>query len=188
MERDNAYDGPVTLDRIEELPDIGARVELMAGEARLTLVQGAGHADAVSRLLTRIDPECEWRRLSLRARTNRGVYFAASEEMIVPDLVVYRAEGRTLRGVYLDPADVVLVVEVASLATRRRDRFEKPALCARYGIGLYLLVDPFPMPVTVTLFAMNGEGSTYERVTEVTAGEPLWLPAPFGFELDTSGL
>ena len=63
----------------------------------------------------------------------------------------------------------------------------KPRACALAGIPLYLLVDRFTKPVTVSLYSEPGEDG-YGEVTTVTAGEKLHLPAPFNLTLDTSSL
>lgn len=180
------YGGPATIEELEDMPDNGMRHELIGGEIVMTPPPGEWHQDVTYHLMARLGPACEGRGLAVR--DNRGVYFAASEQEIIPDLVVYRAGSKPLRTVYLDPADVVLAVEVVSFSTRRRDRLDKPRLCAEHGIGLYLLVDPFPAPVTVGLFGLTGTSTTYDRLAEVTAGERLRLPEPFGFDLDTAGL
>jgi hypothetical protein len=61
----------------------------------------------------------------------------------------------------------------------------KPRACALAGIPLYLLVDRFTKPVSISLFSEPGKDG-YTKVTTVTAGEKLHLPAPFDLALDTS--
>ena len=55
------------------------------------------------------------------------------------------------------------------------------------GVSLYLLVDRFASPVTVSLFSMPGPDG-YTAVSAVPVGEKLPIPAPFDVTLDTSGL
>jgi Uma2 family endonuclease len=63
----------------------------------------------------------------------------------------------------------------------------KPRARALAGIPLYLLVDRFTKPVTISLHSKPGANG-YAKVSTVTAGEELRLPAPFGLILDASSL
>ena len=49
------------------------------------------------------------------------------------------------------------------------------------------LVDRFTKPVTISLQSKPGANG-YAKVSTITAGEKLRIPAPFGLILDTSSL
>jgi hypothetical protein len=83
--------------------------------------------------------------------------------------------------------DLSATEEVISRSSIQRDREEKPRACALAGIPLYLLVDRFTKPMTISLHSVPGKDG-YARVTTVIAGEKLQLPAPFDLTLDTSSL
>ncbi|MEM8924085.1 MAG: Uma2 family endonuclease [Actinomycetota bacterium] len=60
---------------------------------------------------------------------------------IIPDLVVARRTRYDDNPKRLAPADVVLMIEITSPSTVRRDREAKQAFCAEHGID-YWIVDP----------------------------------------------
>jgi Putative restriction endonuclease len=82
---------------------------------------------------------------------------------------------------------VLLVAEMVSPRSRRRDREVKPRTYAQGSILLYLLIDRFVDPPTITPFSEPGEDGYGKRRT-ATAGRPLRLPKPFGIALDTARL
>jgi hypothetical protein len=82
---------------------------------------------------------------------------------------------------------VLLVAEVVSPSSIRIGREVKPSACARAGIPLYLLVDRFTDPLSVTLYSEPGDQG-YAVGTTVGFGEKLCIPAPFDITLDTSAL
>lgn len=89
------------------------------------------------------------------------------------------------------PADqVLLVAEICSPSSLRADREVKPLSCARAGIPLYLLIDRFTQPMSLTLMSEPGENGYVraERVAAGPGGGKLEIPAPFGITLDGSKL
>jgi Uma2 family endonuclease len=72
---------------------------------------------------------------------------------------------------------VLVVVEIVSPGTRRRDRFEKPALYASAGIPHYWRIEQNPVHV----FAYDLVGSRYEPVAD--SAEELVLSKPFEIKL-----
>jgi hypothetical protein len=55
------------------------------------------------------------------------------------------------------------------------------------GVPLYLLVDRFTRPLTISLFSSPGPDG-YAAINKVTFGEKLPIPEPFGITLDTRTL
>jgi Uma2 family endonuclease len=109
-------------------------------------------------------------------------------DLICPDFMILSDAGTLPELESLRPLDrVLLAAEVVSPSSIRRDREVKPRACALAGIPLYLLVDRFTKPVTISLHSEPG-ASRYARVKTVTAGDKLRLPAPFDLTLDTSSL
>jgi Uma2 family endonuclease len=103
-------------------------------------------------------------------------------------VAVYRDEDCLPLMENLMPLDqVLLVVEVVSASTIRIDREVKPSACALAGVPLYLLVDRFTDPLSVTLQSEPGDEG-YATITTVGFGEKLRLPAPFAITLDISVL
>ncbi|ROO84382.1 Uma2 family endonuclease [Actinocorallia herbida] len=82
------------------------------------------------------------------------------------------------------PADrALLVVEVLSRSNSANDTFAKPQLYARFGIPLYLIVDPFGGQCTLYTKPVSG---LYEDKSAIPFGAPVPLPDPVGCTLDTS--
>jgi Uma2 family endonuclease len=116
------------------------------------------------------------------------LYLPRTGELIEPDFLVL-ADSETLPVLeHQRPLDRVLLTgEVISGSSVRDDREVKPKACALAGIPLYLLVDRFTKPVTISLHSDPGDNG-YAMVDTVIAGEKLQLPDPFGLALDTSSL
>lgn len=109
-------------------------------------------------------------------------------DVICPDFMILRDAATVPDLESTRPLDrVLLTAEVISASSIERDRQVKPRACALAGIPLYLLVDRFTRPVTISLHSKPGKDG-YGDVTTVTAGEKLHLPAPFNRTLDTSSL
>jgi Uma2 family endonuclease len=84
------------------------------------------------------------------------------------------------------PADLALIaVEIVSPSNPENDWVGKLRDYPLMGIPLYLLVDA--RQKTVTLFS-EPDGGKYHTRTDHDFGESVRIPAPFDFDLDTSGL
>jgi Uma2 family endonuclease len=102
-----------------------------------------------------------------------------------PDGVLAPDEYFAGHGEWSDADGVLMTVEVTShdRDTDTRDRKEKPAAYAEVGIPVYLLVDRTSDTVTVH---SSPDGSRYRHTHTVPFGEPVELPDPVGFTLDTA--
>jgi len=100
----------------------------------------------------------------------------------IPDLLVIpdQLSGRRL----FDPAEVQLVVEVASDSSRRTDRIVKPAEYADAGIGYCWRIEPEP---ELVLAAYTLEGRRYGEPQIFDAGT-VTPPAPFRLAVDLDAL
>lgn len=140
---------------------------------------------------------CQWLLLRfLEACTANGWFGDSAGEielpptgdLIEPDFMILRDASTVPDLEWTRPLDhVLLAAEVISASSIERGRKVKPQACALAGIPLYLLVDRFTKPVTISLHSEPGTDG-YAKVTTVTAGEKLRLPAPFNLTLDTSSL
>ncbi|MFJ5547212.1 Uma2 family endonuclease [Streptomyces sp. NPDC093225] len=84
------------------------------------------------------------------------------------------------------PDQTLLVVEVTSKSNAETDRVVKRKRYAEYGAPLYLLVDR--QEGSVTLFSEPGHLGYTKADGPHPFGTSVHLPAPFGIDLDTSGL
>ena len=180
---DSQQGWPATIEDLEMLQDSGLRAELIDGDLIVTPPPNEWHQDVAYHLLVTLGPSLEGHGLTVR--DNRGLRLT-DNDMFIPDVVVYRTDRPARSGLFLAPADVVMAVEIVSHSSRRIDRLTKPAALAANGIPFYLLVDPFPAPVRLTLFELVAD--SYDQIAQVEAGTPLPLPAPFDITLDTTRL
>ena len=129
-----------TAEAVRALPDDGRRYELVSGELVVTPAPRGLHQVAVTELLLRLDP---WVR---SAAVGRVLFSPADltlgeDEVLQPDLFVYRTgTGRPVRD-WADITELLLVVEVSSPSTARYDRTLKRLRYQRAGVPEYWVVD-----------------------------------------------
>ncbi|WP_329567843.1 Uma2 family endonuclease [Kitasatospora sp. NBC_01266] len=161
-----------------ETPE-GFKAELIEGKIVVTPPPDGEHETAIGRVVRQV---CR--------QASEDLDFAPTKGLIVPD-GRYIPDGTfARRGAFSGadswwrPQDVLMVLEVTS---RRlgKDREEKRRGCAAADIPLYLLVDRTAGKVILHSAPEDGE---YQNVTMVKIGDPLDLPAPFAFPLDTGDL
>jgi Uma2 family endonuclease len=161
----------------------GSRVELIDGELVVSPTGSVWHSAAIDKLMDQlVDLK---RRHGWIFHTYLTVHIPATRERLIPDLMVTSADAPPFGECELLASGVLLVAEVVSPWSRRRDREVKPRAYAQGGVPLYLLIDRFAQPPAVTLFSQPGEDGYGKRQV---AGEPLRLPKPFGIALDTARL
>jgi Uma2 family endonuclease len=110
--------------------------------------------------------------------------------LIRPDLLICDLDSARNDTADTPLSTVQLVAEVVSKGSKRADRELKPLSCARAGIPVYLCVDRFVSPATVTAFSEPGPDG-YQRQETVQAGPgggKLTVPEPFDVVLDLASL
>jgi Uma2 family endonuclease len=174
------------LERIWQTLDVpGHRVELIDGQVVVSASASLWHSAAIDEL---IDALIDVKRShGWRVHTNVTVHIAATRERLIPDLVIAPKDAPRFDAYELLGHGVLLVAEVVSPHSQRRDRVAKLRAYAQGRVPLYVLIDQLASPATVTLFSEPGE-SNYGSCTPATAGEALRLPEPFGIGLDTRRL
>lgn len=162
----SAPDGRWTEPDLHLFPQDGHRYEIVDGSLHVTPPATPAHDATVDEavvLLRSAAPPDWW------VCSRLGVDLGTSS--LVPDVTVLRP--RSSGGIWANPADVGLVVEVESPETRRYDRLLKPAVYASAGIPAYWLVEP---GVALTVYALDG--SAYRLVQRVEGAE-VKLDAPY---------
>jgi Uma2 family endonuclease len=103
---------------------------------------------------------------------NCGVYYDPSSpsNFVMPDVLVACVDDVDDDGVHVPP---LLVIEVLSGSTRRRDRGEKMTIYAEFGVRYYWLVDPERRTASV----LELQNCRYEEV--LTAVGELVVDEPF---------
>ncbi|POX54826.1 hypothetical protein C3489_12670 [Streptomyces sp. Ru71] len=118
---------------------------------------------------------------------NKGLTLKGAEVFpknhAIPDITFAPMESGLFRAAdsWMACDGVAMVVEVTSIKPQT-DREAKRRCHARGGIPLYLLVEREAS--MVTLFS-DPAGDDYRRLLKRAFGDPLSLPEPFGFGLDT---
>jgi Uma2 family endonuclease len=182
-----AADGFAELERLWYELDVpkGVRAELIDGELVVSPTGSVWHSEAVDELMDQLF-ELK-RRRGWRFHTYLTAHIPPTRERLIPDLMVAPKEAPPFGECELLSPGALLVAEVVSPWSRRRDREVKPRAYAQGGVPLYLLIDRFASPPAVSLFSEPGEQG-YGKSQVAAAGEPLRLPKPFGIALDTAGL
>ncbi|MCE7005153.1 Uma2 family endonuclease [Kibdelosporangium philippinense] len=99
---------------------------------------------------------------------------------IEPDLVVLK---EPVNGLTWVPADKVLIpVEFVSTSSRRRDRIDKPKLCAEAGIPYFMRVEIDNREVHVELFQLDD--GQYRLHAKALTGQRFETEVPFPISFD----
>ena len=135
-----------TLEELHSLPDDGNKYELVHGELFVTPAPTVQHEVILARLTRLLVPFVEANGLGEVYRPRSVIQFRGSE--VEPDLMVRESHPEPDAGWEAWPVPL-LVVEVISPGTRRRDREQKKAFYREAGVTEYWIVDPERRNVTV---------------------------------------
>src|SRR5262245_20261613 len=134
-----------TLEEVHSLPDDGNKYELVRGELFVTPPPSFDHETVIVKLSRLLDRYVEANRIGFVYHARSIMRFEGSE--VEPDIMV-RELGAP--GANWDTAPLpVLIVEVFSPSTRRRDQLQKQSLYIDAGIAEYWMLDPERRTVTV---------------------------------------
>jgi Uma2 family endonuclease len=134
-----------TLDELHSLPDDGNRYELIDGELFVTPPPTDEHETIAARLSRILDPYVARHGLGFVYHPRAVVRKAGSE--VEPDLMVRQPQND--RKAKWDDAPIpLLVVEISSPYTRRRDRMQKRDHYMKVGVPEYWIVDPEEQSIT----------------------------------------
>jgi len=164
------------LELLHRLPDDGNKYELVRGELFVTPPPGDEHETILAKLHEILVPYVRAHGLGYVYRPKSVMRVEGSE--VEPDLMV-RAPHPDRRGEDSDWTRAPipkLVVEVASDATRRRDRKQKRELYLDAGVAEYWIVDSAFR--TITIVHRFGETVESDRMiwSPAEASSPLEFP------------
>ena len=166
-----------TLSELHRLPDDGNKYELVKGELFVTPAPTPEHEEIAARLTRVLEPYVVAHRLGFIYHPRNVVRYRGSE--VEPDLVVRAPHPDPKRGWTRAPIPL-LVVEIHSPYTGRRDREEKRDLYARAGVEEYWMIDPEERTLTSVRTG---------HATLTVAAEMRWWPtgavAPLLFDVAT---
>lgn len=156
-----------TLRDLHVLPEDGNKYELIDGELFVTPPPTDEHETIAARLTRILDPYVSAQRLGLVFHPRAVLRHRGSEAE--PDLMVRAAHPRrTGRDRDWSRAPTpILVVEIASPYTRRRDRDQKRDYYLRAGVAEYWMVDAEERTITIV---------RPDRHDETVADRLTWRP------------
>jgi Uma2 family endonuclease len=136
-----------TLDELHRLPDDGNKYELVRGELFVTPAPSVRHEDVLARLHAALVPYVARHSLGMVYRPRAVLRFEGSE--VEPDLMVRPVGAPSSQDDWAKLPTPILVVEVLSATTRRRDLVHKRALYRDAGVPEYWVIDPEARQVRV---------------------------------------
>ncbi len=165
-------------------PPPGSRAEILQGAIIVSPTPTSGHNLVFSILIEQLVPNTQPRRWAVT--NTESIKLPATDEAVIPDLIVVPKDTLRSDDEWLISSEHVrLVAEITSPSTRHRDLVWKRDSYAGSDIPIYLIVDRYDGDGTVTMYhEPDGHGRYLERKT-VRYGQPLELPSPFEFNLDT---
>jgi Uma2 family endonuclease len=128
-----------TIEEVHSLPDDGNKYELVRGELFVTPPPNYDHETIAARLTRILDPYVESQHLGLLFHPRAVLRLDGSE--VEPDLMVRASTSTKNLDWELAPIPI-LVVEILSPSTRRRDHLQKRSFYVDAGVEEYWLVDP----------------------------------------------
>ena len=129
-----------TAEMVRSLPEDDNRYETVHGELLVTRPPAPLHDVTVSRILRQLGGYLEHSTAGLALSAPADISWSP-DVLVQPDVfVVPLDEARTIQWSRI--RNLLIVVEVVSRATSRRDRFSKRRLYQEVGIPCYWIVDP----------------------------------------------
>ncbi|MFE7584947.1 Uma2 family endonuclease [Streptomyces gardneri] len=159
----------------------GWRVELIEGEICVVPPANGEHEEIVSELSGQVRDHDK----GVGRYTGIGLSLPGTADpvRVIPDLVIAPKGSFDDQHEWHGPDAVLLVAEVTSSSTARRDRVQKIRAYARAGIPVYLMIDGEAGEAVV---CSEPSGDDFEHKSIHKLGTVVRLPAPLDFVLDTS--
>lgn len=161
-----------------ETPE-GFKAELIEGEIVVTPPPDGEHETVIGRIVWQIARQCP---ADLDFGPGKGLIVPTGR--FIPDGTFTEPGAMLGRESWSEPDGVLMVLEVTSTRPQK-DREQKRRGYAAAGIPCYLLVDRQRNELVLHSAPLHGD---YSRTDRVSVGDPLELPEPFGFTLETGKL
>lgn len=167
-----------TADMVRALPEDGQRYEVVHGELLVTPAPTMGHQRVVRRLVVALDAYCSRLRIGETFASPADVSWDR-DNLVQPDVFVVVPDEAAASS-WASVRTLLLVAEVLSPGTARRDRFAKRRLYQSQQVGTLWLVDIDRAVVEVwTPDAIEPLILSRELVWHPPgAAEPLTIPIP----------
>ncbi|WP_409472448.1 Uma2 family endonuclease [Streptomyces sp. HC307] len=163
----------------------GFRAELIEGEIVVTPPPDGEHEHYISRIVRQVIRRSK---VDMDFSGNKGLKLKSGEacpkDHAIPDVTLAPLELGLFRTAdsWMPCEGVAMVIEVTSTKPQT-DREAKRRCYARGGVPLYLLVD---REAAMVMLFSDPDRDDYRRLLKRAFGDPLSLPDPFAFSLDTS--
>jgi Uma2 family endonuclease len=164
-----------TLEELHSLPDDGNKYELVRGELFVTPPPTDDHETILARLTRLLDRFVEANNLGHVYHPRAVFRFEGSE--VEPDLMV-RQEAPGLGNAWEKAPLPMLIVEVLSPTTRRRDQMQKKDFYSDARIPEYWIVDAEHAAITVIR-----PGEPGVTVRETLMWQPAGVPQPLAIDV-----
>jgi len=166
---------------LDLLPDNnGPRIEVVQGSVVVAPHAGYDHQSIETELCYRVKRAARLAGLWAYAEVN----VVSGDDLFVPDLAVLRSSGRGRKSMPISAA--VLLGEIVSTGSRRKDLIDRPREYAGAGVPYFLRVDARNRIPSLVLHELTDAG--YRPVVAAAAGSSFAMTAPFEFAVDPGDL
>jgi len=165
-----------TLEELNHLPGDGNTYELVHGELLVSPAPAPPHDDVGAQLLRILFPYVEAQRVGL-IYLPHSVVQVLPDSQVEPDLMVHPGPRRPLEP-FAERAMPILVIEILSKHSRRRDRVLKRGFYLEQAIPDYWIVDAEGRSITTAR-----PGSNDVVVTEQLVWHPWGARTPLSFDV-----
>ena len=162
-----------TLEELHRLPDDGNKYELVRGELFVTPPPSVEHEEVLMRLNAKLTAYVEKHGLGGVYHPRAVIRFEGSEAE--PDLMVRAVPPGARGNAWETLPPPLLVVEVMSPTTRRRDLVKKREYYLDAGVGEYWVVDGERREITVIRRGQDDVVARESLVWRAAPAEPLIL-------------
>jgi Uma2 family endonuclease len=169
-----------TVAQRDRLPDDGNRYEVVGGELFVTPAPSLRHALIVRELWALLSPYVREHGLGIEFGSHTDV-IGGEKDVVMPDFNVFPFTRETAPASWAEAPRPILVAEVRSPTTWRRDVGPKRDLYLALGVPDYWIVDPDERAVTVVR-----AGHADQRVTGILRWHP--AGASKALEIDVATL
>ncbi|MDX6740299.1 Uma2 family endonuclease [Actinocorallia sp. A-T 12471] len=157
----------------------GFQAELVDGEIILSPSGKRLHWLLIWALIQRFAQHSQWQCVAEQTVEHPGF-----QDLPEPDffLVPKTADDPAHDAEYYPADQILFAAEVVSRSNADKDKVRKESLYAKFGIPLYLVIDPFEGQCVLH---REPRGSLYDDKRTLPFGEPIELPAPLNITLST---
>jgi Uma2 family endonuclease len=176
--RDEPWTAQLALDLLPETN--GPKVEVLSGSVIVTPHAGFDHQSAELDLAYLLKQSARRAKLWLYHEVN----IISGDDLFIPDIAVLRSSGGGRAS--MDIGEAVLLGEIVSPGSRRKDVIDRPREYAAAGVPFFLRVDLRNRVPAMALYELVDR--EYTPVAAAAAGGRFVMTQPFDFAIDPADL